>query len=640
MKRTLVAVAALAVILASMLAPSASAQDAEAGSLRISAIDSRNPESIAMVVGWDGPASDLEGATIVENGKERSPASVAPLPAGLLATVIAIDTSQSMDAGGALVQSREAAAEYIRNAPEGEEIGLVSFGGTARVVQRLTTDRDRLLATLETFAPSGGSAIWNGIDSAAKLLSASSPDRQGSIIVIAGGPNQASTIGSGRARGSAISAKSTVHVVGLLGRGLDEGGLRSVTDATGGTFSGQENPSALADAVAAVGDTLGAQYVVTYASDLEPGPIDLTLSVGDQQTHVSFVSGGVVKGAASLRPIQPEAPGGVSFFRENGFVVGLVLVALAVALAIWAIGNLITSERGTLDTVLEQYTDTGPAALDDDDGSALARTAFIQRAVTLTEGFAERQGILAKVEGMLERANLPLRAAEALFFYAAGLVILVVLAFLLTGGNLIVTLVVAGIGALVPPAVVNFLATRRQKKFVSQLPDTLQLLAGTLRAGYSLMQGVEAVSQEVAEPMGQELRRVVTESRLGRPLEESLQASADRMESPDFAWAVMAIGIQREVGGNLAELLLTVADTMTQRERLRRDVAALTAEGKISAIVLGLLPPGLGVAMYFMNPDYISTLFDTTLGNILLGGAVVLAGVGFYWMKKVIEVDI
>ena len=108
------------------------------------------------------------------------------------------------------------------------------------------------------------------------------------------------------------------------------------------------------------------------------------------------------------------------------------------------------------------------------------------------------------------------------------------------------------------------------------------------------MQGVEAVSQEVAEPMGRELRRVVTEARLGRPLEEALEGVADRMESGDFAWAVMAIRIQREVGGNLAELLVTVAETMTERERLRRDVDALTAEGKISAIVLGILPVGLG----------------------------------------------
>src|SRR5690606_25055063 len=149
-------------------------------------------------------------------------------------------------------------------------------------------------------------------------------------------------------------------------------------------------------------------------------------------------------------------------------------------------------------------------------------------------------------------------------------------------------------------------------------------------AGYSLMQGVEAVSREVSEPMGKELRRVVTEARLGRPLEESMEASAERMESDDFAWAVMAVRIQREVGGNLAELLVTVADTMTQRERLRRDVSALTAEGRVSAFVLGLLPVGLGVALYAMNPEYIGVLFEEQVGQMLLIGAVLLAGVGFY----------
>jgi tight adherence protein B len=140
--------------------------------------------------------------------------------------------------------------------------------------------------------------------------------------------------------------------------------------------------------------------------------------------------------------------------------------------------------------------------------------------------------------------------------------------------------------------------------------------------------------------MGRELRRVVTEARLGRPLEESLDGVALRMESGDFAWAVMAIRIQREVGGNLAELLVTVAETMTERERLRRDVNALTAEGKISAIVLGLLPIGLGLFIYTANPGYMDPLFDETIGRIMLFGSILLAFVGFYWMKKTIEIDV
>src|SRR5205807_1306107 len=193
---------------------------------------------------------------------------------------------------------------------------------------------------------------------------------------------------------------------------------------------------------------------------------------------------------------------------------------------------------------------------------------------------------------------------------------------------------------LLPIATLQFLAGQRRRKFQSQLPDMLQLMAGSLRAGYSLMQGVEAVAQEVQDPMGHELRRVLAEARLGRVLEDSLEDMAERLGSRDFAWAVMAIRIQREVGGNLAELLSTVAETMIARERLRREVRALTAEGRISAIILGLLPVGLAVVMYGMNRDYINVLLHDSFGQVLAIGAILLAGVGFYWMKKTIEIDI
>ena len=168
----------------------------------------------------------------------------------------------------------------------------------------------------------------------------------------------------------------------------------------------------------------------------------------------------------------------------------------------------------------------------------------------------------------------------------------------------------------------------------------LQLMAGSLRAGYSLLQGVEAVAQEVAEPMGGELRRVLAEARLGRPLEEALEDMAERLDSRDFAWAVMAIRIQREVGGNLAELLSTVAETMIARERLRREVRALTAEGRMSAVVLGLLPVGLGVIMYVLNPPYMKVLFHDSLGRVMLGAGILMASFGFWWMKKTITIEV
>lgn len=264
---------------------------------------------------------------------------------------------------------------------------------------------------------------------------------------------------------------------------------------------------------------------------------------------------------------------------------------------------------------------------------------IIQKAVDFTGEMAERRGVLDKVEVMLERANMPLRAPEAMFFTAIGAAIVVVLSFLLTG-NVIIALLVAGVAAVLPSAVLNFKIRKRQKAFLQQLPDMLTLLAGTLKAGYSIGQGFESVSTEVEDPMGRELRRVVTETRLGRSLEESLDAVAERMDSDDFSWAVMAIRIQREVGGNLAELLMTVADTMTQRERLRREVSTLTAEGKMSAIIIGALPPGLAMVMFVMNPTYIKELFSPGLGYGLLAGAVVMMIIGFAWMKKTITIEV
>jgi tight adherence protein B len=415
---------------------------------------------------------------------------------------------------------------------------------------------------------------------------------------------------------------------------------------TGGTAALASDPTGVGALFTEIQDTLRKQFVFTYQSRAESGTAALRLTVGTEQAEAEFVAGSSQQGAAALEPNVVAKPSGPSFLRDDfGLVLGLALVMLAVTVAALSLGSVFLGRATSLNQALQPYGEgyVADSEFDADDfgdgqGQQFAQTALLQRAVHATGQFAERQGLLTKVEGMLERANLPLRAAEAIFFYAAGVVVVALLLLVLS--DPFTALIGIVILALIPPAALSYLANKRRKQFDSLLPDTLQLLASTLRAGYSLMQGVEAVSQEVSEPVGRELRRVVTEARLGRPLEESLDGVATRMESADFAWAVMAIRIQREVGGNLAELLVTVADTMTERERLRRDVNALTAEGKISAIVLGLLPVGIGLFIMGANPGYMDPLFDETLGNFLLGGALVLMLFGFYWMKKTIEIDI
>ncbi|MBW3548148.1 MAG: type II secretion system F family protein [Actinobacteria bacterium] len=315
---------------------------------------------------------------------------------------------------------------------------------------------------------------------------------------------------------------------------------------------------------------------------------------------------------------------------------GMSIAFAAASLLAYAVIQLVVREAPVLDTALRLYDADQPGTQRD---ATVAETRIVRHAVDAVERAAERRGVLIRVEQLLAGADLPFRPGEALFFSLAAVVLLGTLAMLLAP-SLLMGLLLAAVVAVLPVKVLKFMGKRRRKKFVKQLPGTLQLLSGSLRAGYSLMQGVEAVSHEVEDPMGRELRRVTVESRLGRPLEEALDDAADRLDSSDFSWAVMAIRIQREVGGNLSELLQTVAATMMERIRLKREVAALTAEGKISAIVLGVMPIGLGASLYVMNRPYISLLFTEFIGQAMLAVATVMALVGFAWMKKIIKIEI
>jgi len=191
-----------------------------------------------------------------------------------------------------------------------------------------------------------------------------------------------------------------------------------------------------------------------------------------------------------------------------------------------------------------------------------------------------------------------------------------------------------------PVAYLNYRYRQRMSAFEHQLPDTLTLLASSLRAGFSLMQGLEAVAQEITDPMRKELQRVFTEVRLGRTIEDALGDAAERMDSNDLRWTVMAIQIQREVGGNLAVLLDTVADTMVKRERVRRELKALTAEARLSAIVLSLITPLLAFAIWAIQPTYLQPLthdFFGIMGLIVAGGLCIA---GWFWLRKIVDIEV
>ncbi len=215
-----------------------------------------------------------------------------------------------------------------------------------------------------------------------------------------------------------------------------------------------------------------------------------------------------------------------------------------------------------------------------------------------------------------------------------------VLLYLLSSGRLLVTLIGLTAGVFAPWAYLSYKAGQRRKAFMSALPDTLQLMAGSLSAGYSMPQAVDTVVREGRPPISTEFNRALVETRLGVELEDALDGIAERMGSVDFVWVVMAIRIQREVGGNLAEVLTTVAATLRERERLRRQVQVLSAEGRLSAWILGLLPVAFALYLVVVRPSYLEPLVGNVIGWIIIGTGVLLLLVGGLWLRKVVKVEV
>lgn len=269
-------------------------------------------------------------------------------------------------------------------------------------------------------------------------------------------------------------------------------------------------------------------------------------------------------------------------------------------------------------------TEDGEGALA---GAAEAATSLIGRLIQ------RRSGDLAT---NLDLAGLRMRPQDFVFLVAVAAIALVAVTLVLGGGLLAAPIaLLAPLGAAL---LVRVRVGRRRRAFGEQLDGTLQLMASSLRAGYSMMQVLSSVAKQSEEPTASELARIVNETRVGRPVVAALEEAADRMSSEDFRWATQAIAINREVGGSLAEVLDRVAGTIRERGEIRRHVAALSAEGRMSAVILMILPFGVCGFLVLINPTYLLPLVQTGLGIGLLVFSGLLFVVGGVWLSKVVQV--
>jgi tight adherence protein B len=273
-----------------------------------------------------------------------------------------------------------------------------------------------------------------------------------------------------------------------------------------------------------------------------------------------------------------------------------------------------------------------------------AAGALSTQLINIGDRVMEGRESTGKTMALIERADLPLRPGEWWVLRLVALVagVAVALLFFSDGLGMTIAATLAGLllGYFVPAIVLRFLAARRAKKFEAQLPDVLTLVASSLTTGFSLPQALDAVAKDAAQPAAKEFSRALAETRIGSDISDALERMAARMDSDNMRWTTMAIRIQREVGGNLADTLRTTAKTLREREELGRHVKALSAEGRLSAYILIALPVGIFLYEVKMNREYIELLWTRPLGLAMAAFGLFMMAIGIFWMRKTVEVKV
>jgi tight adherence protein B len=475
--------------------------------------------------------------------------------------------------------------------------------------------------------------LTDGIDSTGKPIGPylTRIDRSGvTVNAIAFKPN------------STVNAQSLAASAGQLQRlaRAGKGGVRTATEAT--TLAG-----AFRQVAQEVGDQLLVTAKVPSALAGHLVDVDVTARTGsDTVTGHATVLLGAAPAARVPTVVTGPRPVAVTtgpLADRRTLYAGVAVMFLGLLAVVWLLAATASRDRAEIRVRrrLSLYTLTGRAAEERiRTTTVLGDSALARSAVALAGRMVSRRGVAHRLGRRLERSGVPLKPPEWALLHAAAAVGLPLLLLLLTAGNIAAALLGLLVGLAAPWAYLVVQEGRRTAAFLAQLPDTLQLLAGSLSAGYSFPQAVDSVVREGQLPIAGEFNKALVESRLGVPLEDALESVAGRMGSRDFAWVVMAVRIQREVGGNLAEVLTTVAGTLRERDRLRRQAQTLSAEGRLSAYILFALPLVFAGYLLIVRRSYIGVLFTDPRGVVLLAIGGVLLAVGAVWLRKVVRVEV
>jgi tight adherence protein B len=607
----------LALVAVAALAPPA----ATAAGARFGGIDTSGYPMVRVLVVTPRPTETAP--TLTENGN---------MVYGLQATnlgraksvVLAVDRSQSMR-GQALADATKAARRFVALKPDDDRVAVVTVGRRAVQLTGFSPSKLELDETLRTIAVDSrqGTALYDAVVQSANALSEET--RAGRVLVLLtdGQSTRASQASLESAIAAARKAGVTVYPIAIESPSFSPAPLERLAKATGGRYSGARDSSALTAVYTSIAAELRRTWQLTYATSSRPGE---TVSLGTSSATTETLLPGV---AVVTGPTDSSLP--TKLFQVGPVVTGL-LVAFCIFLAsLFALRAPPGSRlRRRLAPHLERERKRAAR------GRVQERFITASTVMRATERAFGHLKLWHTLHRLLERADVPLRTVELAYISAGGGLLLGIV-FAVAGSASFVTLAAMATGALLPIGFVWFKAKRRLAALEDQLPDLLTTLAASLKAGHSFRQGIQAVVDEGAEPESKEFKRVLTETSLGRPMDDALAEMGERVGSENLSFVITAVTIQRQVGGSLAGIFDMVAEAVRNRQQFARKIKSLTAMGKMSAYVLLGLPFFIAGALTLLNPEYMDPLYHTSSGHTLIMIGLTMMFFGTLVLKKIVS---
>jgi tight adherence protein B len=590
----------------------------------------------------DRIALDSAAVTLSENGEAVGGVAVESATSGAadsFATVLVIDASESME-GRPIAEAMRAARAFAQQRAPGQRLGVVTFNSEAKLLLPLTADEARIDAALSSTPGLGSSThLYDATDLALDKLR-DADVAAGSVVILSDGADTGSETALSDLVAAADDSGIRVFAVGLRSEVFDPGTLEDL--AVGGTVADAATPEDLAPILERVGAGLASEYLLAYRSEAKPGE-GVTVEV--QVDGISGVARDYYDIPAPAEASPADAgPTGPAPLESEGFWGSPAAMLGAISLAAGLLGvasfSLLRPRPRSLRDRLARFVDSygvgvadRPASTPPDQGVERGATNPLAPIERTLEG----RRWWARFNEELEVARIEVPALRIVVATVAATV-LAAFVFGSAVGSALVPL------ALLVPFGVRLWIRRElrvlREQFADQLADSLQLVASALRAGQSMVGALAIVVDETPEPARAEFRRVVTDESLGTPLEEAIRGVARRMDNRDLEQVALVATIQRETGGNTAEILDQVIETIRDRGKLRRMMRTLTAQGRLSQIIISALPLALLVWIMTVNPDYVDPLFSTGAGRLALAFGAGLSIIGSVVIKRIVEIKV